>query len=319
MTAVLEVAETAAVTTATAPGAMPSAQSAARDPRVLFATWMVTVVAGMALVMYGFGPLFLERRQTTLLRSARADIGRAANESSGLEGATVPTKPPETGAPVGILEIGAVQLQQAVVEGVGASQTRGGPAHVPGTAGLGQPGNSVVVGRRTTYGHPFSGLHKLRFGEKILVTTPQGQSVYTVKSVGTVRLRGGSGGRAADSTIDRTYGPSNDDRLTLVTSASAVPANRSRAEVVVARLEGKPFPPTPQGGRSDRGTGAHGDPGATSSVVIALVVYGALMGGGVMLFRRVRPSTAYLLTIAPSLAVTIVAAETLSRLFPAWM
>ena len=41
-----------------------------------------------------------------------------------------------------------LRLSQVAVEGVGPEQTRKGPGHVPGTAGLGQPGNAAVVGRR---------------------------------------------------------------------------------------------------------------------------------------------------------------------------
>src|SRR5262249_181242 len=61
--------------------------------------------------------------------------------------------------------------------------TRAGPGHVPGSAGLGQEGNSVVVGRRNGYGAPFAGLSGVRRGASVLVTTTQGQSVYKVRSI----------------------------------------------------------------------------------------------------------------------------------------
>ena len=46
----------------------------------------------------------------------------------------------------GILEINAMQLRQVVVEDVGPDQTRQGPGHAPGTAGVGQPGDLDHLG-----------------------------------------------------------------------------------------------------------------------------------------------------------------------------
>lgn len=281
-----------------------------RRVRALAPVWIGVLVVSAALVIYVFGPFLQQRQQHTLMRTARSDIARAANEATGLEGVSVPTKAVEPGKPVGILEIGGLRLQQAVVEGVGATQTRSGPAHVPGTAGLGQPGNSAVVARRTAFGGPFSGLSGLKRGSRILVTTDQGQSIYKVSSVRDVDLNG--------SKIETVFGPSKDDRLTLVTSGSRLPTNGSSAVVVVANLTGTPFAPTPQGGRANAGLGTRGDQGALAPAVLALLLYGSVMAASVMLYRRLQPRTAYLLTIGPILAVTIITAETLSRMLPAW-
>ena len=278
--------------------------------RILLVMWVVAFVAGLGLVIYGFGPLFYQRSQRSLLRTAKSDIDKAANEAGGLPGVVVPTKAVAPGHPVGILELGGVHLQQVVVEGVGASQTRRGPGHVPGTAGLGQPGNSVVVGRRHSFGGAFAALGRVRRGQSVLVTTTQGQSVYTVQSVRHRRLTG--------STIDNVYGPTSGDQLTLITSASVLPWNDSSAVIVVARMRDTAYAPTPQGGRQDLTIGTAGDQGATSSVILAFLVYGIVVGASVMLYRRLLPRTAYLLTAAPILAMTIITAETLSRLLPAW-
>jgi sortase A len=281
-----------------------------RRVRVLTPVWIGVLVVSVALVIYVFGPFLQQRQQHTLMRTARADIARAANESTGLEGVSTPTKAVEPGKPVGILEIGDLRLQEAVVEGVGATQTRSGLAHVPGTAGLGQPGNSAVVARRTAFGGPFSGLGGVERGSRILVTTDQGQSIYRVNSVRHVDLHG--------SRIETVFGPSKDDRLTLVTSGSRLPTNGSSAVVVVANLTGTPFAPTPQGGRTNAGLGTRGDQGGLAPTVLALLLYALVMVGSAMLYRRLQPRTAYLLTIGPILAVTIITAETLSRMLPAW-
>jgi len=280
--------------------------------RLLIAFWLVAIVAGMALVAYGLGPFLQQREQRALLSRYRADIERAVNESGGLPGITAATKPPVSGAPVAIVEIGGIRMQQVVVEGADASQTRSGPGHVPGTAGLGQPGNSVVVGRNKAFGGPFGHIKALHAGDEILVSTTQGQSIYAVDDVRHAEL-------SSAKAVDDLYGPSDDDRLTLVTSASAGPWNASDATVVVAKLRTKGFTPTPQGSRSDSETGLSGESGARASVVLALMAYGVVMGASVLAFRRLQLRTAYVLTAAPLLALTVVAAETLSRLFPAWM
>ena len=52
---------------------------------------------------------------------------------------------------------------------------------------------------------------------------------------------------------------------------------------------------------------------------MAVALYGITVGLGILLYRRLTTRTAYLLTIAPFLATTIIAGETISRVFPAWM
>ncbi len=290
--------------------------------RVLLVLWFVALIAGIVLVIYGFGPLFQQRDQRHLMKAARADISRSANEATGLAGVTVPTKGVSPGTPVGVLEVGGLKLQQVVVEGVGPSQTRRAPGHAPGTAGLGQPGNSVVVGRKAAFGGPFHDLGSVKKGSRILVTTNQGQSVYRVSSVRHVSLHGSSSSDttgSSSSTIDRVYGPSKDDRLTLVTSSNPFPWNRASALAVVAKMDGTAFPPTPQGARLDSSIGTRGESSAAASIVVALILYGLTLSASLLLYRRLQPRTAYLLTIGPILAMTIIAAETLSRAFPAWI
>lgn len=310
---------------------------------------MLAVVLGMGLVIYGFGPYFHDREQRSLFGDYVVDIERAAAEATTPIGAEAPTTAPVTGDPVAILEIGALELQEVVVEGVGASQTRIGPGHVPGTAGPGQPGNSVIVGRRTAFGGPMAGLRTLDVGDEIVTSTIQGQSVYEVVSVDKVELEhsvlepgeldstvggdvaggnvaggdvaGGDEGGEGEGTaeVEEVYGPSEDDRLTLVTSASPAPWNEQTAVIVVAELGNVPFAPTPQSGRTNEATGQQGDSGAASSVVLAAVLWGLVLGASVVLYRRLSPRTAYLLSVPPVMACTVIASETLSRAFPAWM
>ena len=121
-----------------------------------------------------------------------------------------------------------------------------------------------------------------------------------------------------ESSIDKLFGPTTDDRLTLVTSASKAPWNSASAVVVSAKLVGKPYEPTPQGARSDDQTGLTGDSSAWPAVILALMAYVAAIVGSVVLYRRLSFRVAYVLTIAPLVALTVVAGEALSRLLPAW-
>jgi sortase A len=278
----------------------------------MVAAWTLAVVVGVGLVVYGLGPLFQTRDQRKLIRAEKLAVDQASSATSSLSGTTAPAKAPDPLAPLGILEVGRIRLQQVVVEGVASSHTRKGPGHVQGTAGLGQPGNSVVVGRAHGFAGPFRRLGSMRKGDKILVTTTQGQSVYEVTEVKKVDL-------GSDASVDALYGPSKDDRLTLVTSRSVVPWNKAKATVVVATMAGKAFPPTAQNGRTNAQSGMDGDQGASAAVLVAMVVFGATLGASVLLYQRFQFATAYILAIGPILAAAIIAGETLSRLFPAWM
>lgn len=306
---------------------------------LLVLMWSLVSLAGFVLVLYGLGPIFHQRDQRLVFEQFRQELERSANESFGLPGVQTVSKAPEIGAPVGVLEIGGIGVQQVTLEGVSSSVTAEGPGHVVGTAGLGQPGNSVLVGRRGAFGGPFGDIGALHSGDVLLVTTTQGQTVYKVDTVREQQLVKGTGeastaaatpsSSAADEPqadplaagtvdIDLLYGASKDDRLTLVTSASANPLNGTAATVVVAKLQGKPLAPLAQGGRTDAQTGAAGDATAWPALVLALLAYVTAVVAAVVLYRRSSGRVAYLLTAAPLLAFTVLAAESLSRLLPAW-
>lgn len=334
------------------PAPSPSPRPSRRRVGFLVALWAVVGVACLGLVLAGLEPLFNQRDQRLLLDQYRADVTRSANEAQGLPGIEVPTKAPDLGAPIAIVEIGALAQQLVAVEGVLPSQTQAAPGHVPGTAAPGQPGNSVLVGRRSTFGAPFGQLDQLRPGDQILVVTTQGESVYEVASVREQTIsdevakddtpfgadaatpgqadplaaaRADEEAEDGDPTaletvpVDTLYGPTPDDRLTLVTSASAVPWNGTRATVVVASLQGEPFAPTPQGGRTDSQTGLVGDPGSMAAVILVLLALGCSVWAAVQLYSRSSLRVAYLLSVPPLVVFVILAAESLSRLLPAWM
>ena len=221
----------------------------------------------------------------------------------------LPTKPPAPGAPVGVLAIPALSLNQVVVEGAGPSQTVSGPGHIPGSSGLGQPGNAGIVGRNAAYGGVFGRLAQLKPGEKVLAATIEGQSVYVVRHVVTVTI----------GSLEPFYRTTHNNRLTLVTSASDVPWNTGHAVVVTAVLRGKPYAATPQESRDAGQLGNSGESGAWIELVLYMFAFVAVTVGAIYLYRRCTLRSAYLLSTAPLVAFTVLAAESISRLFPAWM
>ncbi len=278
-------------------------------------------------VIYGIGSLVHARDQRALMTAERSDIAAAAVEAKALDHVNLPTQPPVPGAPVGVLAIPALGINQAVVEGVGSSQTVSGPGHVPGTAGLGQPGNAAVVGRDAAYGGVFGRLDQLKPGDKVLTATIEGQSIYVVRHVARLTLGSPTApavgstptGSTPSVTLNTFYRSTRDNRLTLVTSASVAPWNSSQVVEVTAELHGKPYEPLPQEARSASQLGNTGDSSAWGELVLALQALAAVAIGGLFLYRRCTIRSAYLLSTAPLVACTVLAAEAISRLLPAWM
>ncbi|ADJ49074.1 sortase-like protein [Amycolatopsis mediterranei S699] len=269
--------------------------------------WLVTTAVALSLVVYALGPMLQSGDQRAALADIRGQLDRALGASQSLFGAAPPAEPAEFGSPVAVLEIPRLQAQQVVLEGVSSAETASGPGHVPGTSGLGQPGNAGIVGRKSGYGGPFGALGTLRHGDEIVVATTQGRSAYRVTSVAVRPLDEG-----------QDYGKTEDDRLTLVTSTSWWPLAASEAVVVTAGLEGKPFRPTPQNGRADAQDGRTGDGGAWASLVLAFGGFLAAAAGSTYLYRRWRPVSTYVITAPVLLALAAMSALALWRLFPAW-
>lgn len=293
------------------PARLPIRRLAPWTPRrigLVGVVWLVVTVVCAGLVAYGLGPLFESRHQRALLRQARADIAHAVGEQQSLFGGQERPRAAELGEPVAILQVPRLGLQQVVAEGADPARTQAGPGHVPGTAGPGQPGNSAVVARRYGFGAPFRGLGSLRPGDNIIISTTQGQSVYTVRSVAT---------RQSFAHGD-PYAPSTDDRLTLVSSSSAAPWEGRHGIVVVAVMSGLPYPATPQGGRSHLQNGRHSDTSAVAQIVLYGVMFGAAAVGAVLLYRRWLSLSTYLITAPIMLTLIVLAAEAAVRLLPAW-
>ena len=130
------------------------------------------------------------------------------------------------GTALGVVAIPRLGLEQVFVEGSSSEQTMDGPGLKSDSVLPGQAGLSVLVGRRAAFGAPFRHLDQLRTGDRILVTTGQGQFTYVVDLV-----------RTSDEASEIESVPA---RLTLVTSDPPITPNRSLQ--VTAQLKGDPQP-----------------------------------------------------------------------------
>ncbi len=203
--AILDVA--AHRTGSVSPGGRPGRQST-RALRVLgwILIWSgVLVMAFLAYQLWGTG-LYNQRAQQRLegqlverlaVRAVAAPAPPAVDQSEA-SGPPVTVPPPDTispppplveeaappeGEPIGRIVIPTAEVDDIMVEGVGRSDLKKGPGHMPRTPLPGQPGNSVVSGHRTTYGAPFFNLDQVAIGDDIHVDTLIGRHTYRVREI----------------------------------------------------------------------------------------------------------------------------------------
>ena len=115
----------------------------------------------------------------------------------------------QLGAPVALLNIPEIGLNEVVAEGTTAGVLEAGPGHQRNTVMPGQVGTSIIMGREATYGGPFRYINQLQAGDTFTVTTGQGVATYRVLDVR----------RAGDQ-----YPPAasaKEGRLTMITAAGA--------------------------------------------------------------------------------------------------
>lgn len=124
------------------------------------------------------------------LRHDRDQAGLATLLRSQLALATAPVGPFDeagtplrAGTPVALLEIPKLGIREVVVEGTSSATLMSGPGHRRDTPLPGQPGTSVIFGRRATYAGPFRSLDRLRAGDQITAVTGQGKHSFTVLGV----------------------------------------------------------------------------------------------------------------------------------------
>jgi sortase A len=211
-----------------------------------------------------------------------------------------------TGSAVALLDIPRINVHKVVVDGADAKSLEKAPGVVQSSAIPGQPGQSIVIGRRTTFGSPFRHLDVLTAGDLIKTTTPYGVFKYSVRD-----------SRTVDAGQATTFGQARGSLLTLVTSDP--PYIGGKALVVTATLQGDPSvfsdPPRRRGGQIGE-VALNGN----GSEVIPVLLLGVLLLLALIatdrLYKRWRRWPTYLLTTPFVLALAFAWMEHLASLFP---
>jgi sortase A len=213
---------------------------------------------------------------------------------------------PADGQPVGVLTIPRIGLSTVMVQGSTSSMTERGPGHLRGTPMPGRFGNSVILGRRSTYGAPFERLDELRPGDTVDVATGAGDFTYLVATVAVIRPG------EADVT-----GPSNDSRLTMITSSPRYLATGRFA--VTAVLKGAPAeqPVGPTVAVAPTELGLDADTGGLGGVLLWTELAAVALLGALWLKRRVSWRVAWLLGTPLVVALLWAAFRAADRFFPA--
>lgn len=146
------------------------------------------VTAGALLLLFVVWQLYwtdveANRNQTTTVQSLERDF--TSESRAGVQSPTVTMSSPppvRMGAAFAILRIPRFGAHYArpVLEGTDHDTLIKGVGHYIGTGQVGKLGNFAMAGHRTTYGRPFRDIDRLRRGDRIIVETASGYSVYAV-------------------------------------------------------------------------------------------------------------------------------------------
>jgi LPXTG-site transpeptidase (sortase) family protein len=169
----------------TAPDAAAALPTGPRKPAaVRFAGQALTILAGLMLCLVAqfvvLGALAHNRDQDRAYDAFRDQL---ANATAPVGGVDRDGHALELGTPVAVLVIPRIGVREVVGEGSSATVLKSGPGHRRDTALPGQPGTSVVLGRRAGFGGPFADLGSLAHGDLITVITGQGKHQFEVMGV----------------------------------------------------------------------------------------------------------------------------------------
>ena len=193
------------------------------------------------------------------------------------------------GQALAVLQIPIVRLNTVVAEGSNQDDLHAGPIHRAGTPRPGDPGNAVLYGRAQRWGGPFGKLAKLKVGDLVL-TQNKGDSPILFKVTEIHRTSAGDG---------TLLSPSDDHRLTLVTSSGGILSRSQLVVVAVSGDTGKLLTAAPQGHGPERDSPATGTTPALALLTVLLVC-------AVVLWSRAYGATARLTVFLPLVALAAV-------------
>ncbi|MEZ0074719.1 sortase [Planotetraspora sp. GP83] len=270
-------------------------------------TFMGALLLAFSLYASSIGHLTYERNQRIMIDQLNENFRvAAAIAAAPVAGDKNLAALPPRGEPIALLEIPKIGVREAVVQGTGTAELRSAVGHYRPSPMPGQVGNTVLAGHRNLYGAPFARIAELNRGDKIVATTQEGRFSYTVET--TLRARTGEQDFISQATIV--------NRLTLLTTSDGDrPGGRL---AVIARLDGQAASlktRDPNQVKLDE-LGLGRDPSAWWPTLGWGAVFFGLLSGTLMLYRRWRRISTYLLTTPALLAIALIWFEALARLIP---
>ncbi|WP_017936197.1 class E sortase [Nocardioides sp. Iso805N] len=266
-------------------------------------TVVAIVCVWMLLQLLVLGGFSQARSQHLLYAQFRSELAQATAPTGAVDynGKTV-----ERGAPVAVISIPRLGLEQVVVQGSTSRELVDGPGHLPSTPLPGQQGVSVVLGRASTYGAPFKAIDTLKVGDAITVQNAEAKVAYRV-----IGIR-----RAGDPIPPAPTGTQG--RLTLVTAGGSgfLSGIRPRDAVYVDATTGKAT------GVGQVATSLPADQAMAkdTSVLPALSLYLALLIALVLgvsvARRRLRGSLVWLCAVPIAIALAWVTTDQVVALLP---
>lgn len=263
------------------------------------ATMVAIVCLWLGLQLPFLSALSESRSQALLYPELRTDLASATAPTGGV------IRP---GRPVAVISVPTISLKQVVVEGTSAAELRDGPGHRRDTVLPGQVGVSVVYGRATTYGGPFSRITQIAKGDSIVVQMAQGRVEYVVDDV----RRAGDPVPAAPAT--------GQSRLTLVTAegSGALAWLRPTNAVYVDATAKKSFPASPEPRPAIQASEQVMATDSSALPVLALCL-AMLLGAAFVLTRAVQRWSRVVVWVVGTpvvLALAWFASDTVVRLLP---
>jgi len=259
----------------------------------------VGVVVALFLAFEFFATQLIYDRSQSLLRQQLQSLVASKEATSTMW-------IPADGQPIGVLTIPVIGLSTVMVQGSTTSMTEQGPGHLRGTPMPGRFGNSVLLGRRSTYGAPFQRLDELRPGDTVDVATGAGEFTYLVATVAVIR----------PGEPDVT-GPSNDSRLTMITSSPRYMATGRFAVTAVLRGPPAEQPVSPAVAIAPTELALEADTGGLGGFLLWIELAAVALLGALWLKRRVSWRVAWLLGTPLVVALLWAAFRAADRFFPA--
>lgn len=211
------------------------------------------------------------------------------------------------GTPVAYLEVPSIGVRQVVGEGTTTRALFTGPGHRRDTPLPGQPGTSLIAGRRAAYGGPFAHINNLKKDAIIHVTTGQGVFDYRVLGV-----------RHSGDPLPRPY-PAGSGRLVLATADghSFMPSDVVWVDADLkvpavggpgGRVATNALPPSEKLMATDTGT--------LWALALWLQAVLVVVLGAVYAWQRWNRAKAWMVFLPPLLLVSVSAAGEFAKLIP---